>query len=227
MLNQARTYIEVGVQEGNTFNDPALDSLPVKIAVDPKFMFDISDGQRANGREYYQCSSDRYFTEFHPSNQSLDLVYLDGLHTFDQTYRDFCNTLCYASWSTIWLIDDVLPLSLAQAEPDLGRANELKRAIGEDHGWWMGDVYKIVAAIHDYYPSLSFGLLSDGNNAPGQLVVWFEKRSNFKPFFSSIGEISSLGYQDFLILKSLGHIYNPLGWDAIVTSIKASMMERT
>ena len=45
------------------------------------------------------------------ADHSLDLVYLDGLHTFEQTYRDLCNTLMHAHPATVILVDDTVPTS--------------------------------------------------------------------------------------------------------------------
>lgn len=208
-INNAKSYLEVGVNQGTTFNSELLDFFAQKVAVDPAFSFNISDYVR-EGTYFFSKTSDQFFTENPIPGFLADIIFLDGLHTFQQTFRDFCCSLSRGSSTCIWIIDDVKPLSIAQAEPDMKIVKALKEIIGEDHGWWMGDVYKTLIAIHDFFPTFSIAVLP---GMTGQAVVWPQPREDFKPVFDSLGKIDSMRYQDFLLLQE--SIFKPVEYDDV------------
>lgn len=187
----ARSYLEIGVNAGLTFNALEFDR---KVAVDPNFRFDISRCQRA-GAEFHPMTSDRYFLT-HGAAQKFDLIFLDGLHVFQQTFRDFCNSLVCSHERTLWLIDDVIPCDVYSAWPNQGEAVAFRKDAGGDSPLWHGDVYKVVFAIHDFFPMLSYITIGTAENA--QAVVWRAPRPDFVPVFESLGAIERLGYFDFL-----------------------------
>jgi len=187
----ARSYLEIGVFRGKTFN--ALD-FERKVAVDPRFQFDVADYQR-EGIEFHQMPSDQYFTR-HGLSRTFDIIFLDGLHTFQQTLRDFCNSLACAHDQTVWLIDDVLPVDVYSAWPNQTEALKFRRQAGGE-GWaWHGDVYKVVFAIHDFFPMYSYVTLGGRGNP--QAIVWKAPRVDFTPIFDSIEAIERLSYFDLL-----------------------------
>ena len=57
----------------------------------------------------------------------------------------------------------------------------------------MGDVYKVVFVIHDFFPQYSYASFPNH----GQTVIWPETRWNFTPTWNSLEKISRLGYRDF------------------------------
>jgi Glycosyltransferase 61 len=187
----ARSYLEIGVFRGKTFN--ALD-FERKVAVDPKFQFDVADYQR-EGVEFHHLHSDQYFIR-HGLSQTFDIIFLDGLHTFQQTLRDFCNSLACAHDRTVWLIDDVLPVDVFSAWPNQTEAVAFRKRAGGD-GWaWHGDVYKVVFAIHDYFPMYSYVTLGGRGNP--QAIVWKAPRVDFTPIFDSMEAIERVSYFDLL-----------------------------
>ena len=82
-LCQAKHYLEIGVCHGETFFN--ID-IPRKVAVDPLFRFDFA-GRSNEATTFLQIESDEFFSIY--NGPLFDIVYLDGLHTFDQTSRDF------------------------------------------------------------------------------------------------------------------------------------------
>ncbi|NES73873.1 MAG: class I SAM-dependent methyltransferase, partial [Okeania sp. SIO2D1] len=147
---------------------------------------------------FLEVSSDEFFKSYAQKFESFDLIYLDGLHTFEQTFRDFCASLAVAHSKTIWLIDDTCPRSYAQAQSSLQRCRQIQNFSGEKSGAWMGDVFKIVPAIHDFFPQYSFATFPDH----GQTVVWQKWRKDFQPQWNSLKMISQLEYADFVELQS-------------------------
>ena len=189
-INNAKNYLEIGVSKGVTFKEVEITN---KVAVDPCFRFDTSDDQ--SNCKYFEVTSDEYFSKIcAKENTNFDLIYLDGLHTFEQTFRDFCASLQYSNENTIWLIDDTHPVSMYSADPDMNRAQKLSDIAGYQIKSWMGDVFKVVFAIHDFFPQFSYRTFS----GHGQTVFWLETRTEFKPRWNCLEDISRLGFDDFL-----------------------------
>jgi|GEM_PF-5431802 len=163
----ARSYLEIGVQAGKTFFNV---DIPVKVAVDPNFLFDYKE--HASGEViFYNCTSDDFFSSV-DNSPTFDIVFLDGMHTFDQTYRDFCNALLHTHQRSIIIIDDTMPndyySSLRSQETCMYRRKH--EAPGSSIGEWRGDVYKILLFLNLFHSSLGFITVS--NDGPGQTVVW-------------------------------------------------------
>lgn len=187
----ASSYLEIGVNTGRTFNGVDLQR---KVAVDPEFNFDV-DQYRRDGIEFYSMPSDRYFT-MHAASLKFDIIFLDGLHTFQQTFRDFCNSLACAHDRTVWLIDDVLPVDVFSAWPDQKESVRFRKRAGFEGQPWHGDVYKIVFALHDFFPMYSYVTLQGKGNP--QTVVWKSPREDFTPIFNNLEAVERLTYFDLL-----------------------------
>ena len=112
-LAGAATYLEVGVNDGKTFFDV---ELPYKDAVDPEFRFE-HEGMGTDRVRFFELTSDRFFGSQLPRSR-YDIVFLDGFHTFEQTFRDFLATLPLSHEKTVWLIDDTVPCDAYSALRD-------------------------------------------------------------------------------------------------------------
>ena len=212
-INQSSYYLEIGVAKGVTFNAINIKN---KVAVDPKFKFNTNKYANEN-IVFLEVTSDEFFRNYAKSFQVFDLIYLDGLHTFEQTFRDFCASLSLAHAKTIWLIDDTCPGSYAQAQPSLQNCAKLTRISQEKPGGWMGDVFKIVAAIHDFFPQFSFATFPDH----GQTVIWNQWREDFQPKWNSLETISRLEYLDFVELQET--LFKRESYENIFASIKSAI----
>jgi hypothetical protein len=187
----ATRYLEIGVQHGRTFFGVEIAR---KIAVDPKFRFDWQSKQDDNTR-FFAMPSDAWFIN-HSRGEEFDVIFLDGLHTFEQTFRDFCNSLSVAHTKTIWVIDDTMPSDLYSAWPNQREAVTLRRDdLGIAKGTWQGDVFKTVFAIHDFFPMMNYCTVATGGNP--QTLIWRQPRADFKPLFNSLDAISRLTYFDY------------------------------
>lgn len=187
---QARTYLEVGVARGNTFHALSFER---QVAVDPSFRFDVAEHRR-DGVEFHEVSSDAYFTQI-AKRETFDIVFLDGLHVFAQTFRDFCNSLAFAHDRTVWIVDDVLPTDVYSAWPSHEEAVRYRREAGGDSYAWHGDVFKVVFAIHDLFPMFTYVTLGEAEDA--QTLLWKAPRKDFAPVFNSLERIERLTYFDF------------------------------
>ncbi|XPV76643.1 MAG: class I SAM-dependent methyltransferase [Desulfovibrio sp.] len=195
-FTQAKTYLEVGVSEGDTFFNVDIKH---KVAVDPYFQFDYMQYQ-TDSTILHQIPSDEYFIH-HAEGQKFDIIFLDGLHTFEQTFRDFCNTQCVAHDKTIWLIDDTVPSDIYSAHTISSEAIALRSLETKNvSGLWHGDVYKTIFAIADFFPMFSYCTSEE----PGYEQTFVYKRPvrHFTPLFNNLEAISRLEYFDFFKRKN-------------------------
>lgn len=188
--NGAGGYLEIGVHKGDTFRQVQIRS---KVGVDPKFAYD-SESENDEFTHHHEMTSDEFFVSAAQNYRPFDLIYLDGLHTFEQTFRDFCSTLSVAHKRTIWLLDDTMPTGPIAALPDPRRVNNLRNIMQDDSRAWMGDVFKVVLAIHDFFPQISYATYS----GHGQTILWQQARADFAPRWNSLAAISSLDYLDLV-----------------------------
>ncbi len=201
-LNNASTYLEIGVLHGNTFRGV---DIPYKVAVDPHFRFDV-DKYTDENTIFHSVTSDEFFAEHAQQHGKFDLIFLDGLHTFEQTFRDFCASLSFAHDKTIWVIDDTLPTGPLSAHPNHTLISAIRVLLRIKDRRWTGDVFKVVFAIRDFFPQFSYATF----NRSGQTVVWLEPRQGFAPRWNSLSKIRRLGYRAFLKAKAELRIAPPL-----------------
>jgi hypothetical protein len=206
--------LEIGVRYGRTFFPVAL---PLKIAVDPAFGFDPAKHAK-EGEIYLPITSDAFFDTFaqHPKaglfaepdgTLAFDVIFIDGLHTFAQSYRDFENSLRFSHDNTLWIIDDTVPDDVFSSHPTQGLAGRLRRQAGILGVTWHGDVYKTLMAIHDFHPECSYVTTMTKGNP--QTVLWktpsFDAGHARRPRFGSLERIDALGYLDILDNADLFH----------------------
>lgn len=182
-------YLEIGVQKGHTFFRIEAGH---KVAVDPKFRFK-TEAHRTEAVEFHQVTSDEYFSS-RWDGRKFDLIFIDGLHVFEQALRDFCNSLTACNARSLLVIDDTIPSDVFSALRSQELAVETRRKAGGVGRAWHGDVFKVVMFIHDYLPTLSYVTISTGGNP--QTFVWFEPRKNVQPRFGTLEAISRATYFD-------------------------------
>jgi hypothetical protein len=129
------------------------------------------------------------------SDVAPDIYYLDGLHTFEQTLRDFNNCVVHSHSRTVWLIDDTRPVDVYSALADPKRTLRFRHETGNKGLAWHGDVYKLVYYIHDFMPTLNYRTLVGSGN--GQTLVWRSNHRHHTPRFNNLESISRLTYFDF------------------------------
>jgi Methyltransferase domain len=207
-LNGARRYLEIGVFKGKTFLN---QTFAHSDGVDPNFQFDPAPHGSAS-RRFFKMSSDEFFLN-RPEADPYDLIFLDGLHTFEQTFRDICASMAMSHPGTVWVIDDTMPSDIFSAITNQREALRLRAAHGKRSNDWHGDVFKAVFALHDFFPTFDYRTVTDDGNP--QTVMIRRPRPDFNPKWNSLEAISRLGYQDFLANKALlqpcGNI-EMLGW---------------
>ena len=113
-------YLEIGTYQNETFNTIPLP-LKNKFGVDP-----ISGGN-------IKLSSDAFFKK---NNIKFDVIFIDGLHTYEQCQKDVINSLHSISNEGIILIHDLLPKNKFQAQ--IPRRQDV----------WNGDIWKVAVELN-------------------------------------------------------------------------------
>ena len=185
----ARTYLEIGVFQGDTFREV---SVPFRTGVDPGFAFDTSTVNNDSTR-LVQLTSDAFFAA-EAGYAPYDLVFIDGLHTFEQVVRDMGNALLHAHKHSVLIFDDTVPSDVYSAIPDWAACLQYRKASCSGDLSWHGDVFKIAFYIHDFWPSLNYCTIIGSGNP--QTLVWRAKGERRTALFDNLETISRLTYFD-------------------------------
>jgi hypothetical protein len=194
------SYLEIGVDRGATFQDIDVSS---KTGVDPDLKVRASNLE-GPGARIEAVPSDQYFASLDPSAR-FDLVFIDGMHTYEQTYRDLCSTLMHTHDRSVIVIDDTRPSDVYSAVRDQELAITIRRREQgrRERSWrrgdrsWHGDVFKVIFAIHDFHHGLDYATITGPDNP--QTVVWRSRAFARRPRFDSFEAIARLTYFDLIV----------------------------
>tara|TARA_Y100000816_G_C25995226_1_gene519908 strand:- start:112 stop:792 length:681 start_codon:yes stop_codon:yes gene_type:complete len=110
-------YLEIGCDKDQSFSKINIKN---KVGVDP-----ISGGT-------IRTTSDKFFLS---NNKKFDIIFIDGLHHYNQVLKDIYNSLKILNDNGFILVHDCLPKSLAQ------------QAVPRYRGSWQGDVWKSIVEL--------------------------------------------------------------------------------
>tara|TARA_B110000503_G_C7151579_1_gene415442 strand:+ start:1847 stop:2575 length:729 start_codon:yes stop_codon:yes gene_type:complete len=114
-------YLEIGTFQNETFNTIPLP-LHNKFGVDP------------NSGGNIRLSSDDFFQK---NKNKFDVIFIDGLHTYEQCQKDVINSLNFLNENGFILIHDLLPKNKFQAQ--VPRKQDI----------WNGDVWKVGVELNN------------------------------------------------------------------------------
>jgi hypothetical protein len=124
-----KTYLEIGV---NTQSQPGYNwvgvDIPVKHGVDP------------NVDTTYRMTSDEFFNNH--ISQKYDIIFIDGLHLFEQVYRDITNSLNHLVDGGIIVVHDCNPIT------------EITQRRERASDSWHGDVWKSIVKLKIEDPNI-------------------------------------------------------------------------
>lgn len=212
-------YLEIGVETGFTF---FAISAAFKTAVDPCFLFDVEAAKAEHPTsEFFPITSDAFFTT-RKTQENYDLVFLDGLHTWDQTYRDFCNTLLITGDRSIIILDDVFPSDVFSCNRDQVEAMMMRQLMtGDPSNAWHGDTYKVIPLIQTFHPTLNYcTIISDGNP---QAIVWRAKQ----PIQQPMGLIKEQGSLNMAALDYLWFLRNQQNYNLMTEAEALALVTGT
>lgn len=140
------TYLEIGVAQGRSLALVREGTTAVGVDPDTGSMERIFFHSPENNPQLFRLTSDDFFKSYRlpelMGSPALDVVFLDGLHHFDQTLRDFINVEKNVRPDSTILIHDGLPVSALVAERKRQSA------------FWLGDVWKIIPCLKAIRPDL-------------------------------------------------------------------------
>jgi len=113
-------YLEIGTYHNETFNTIPLP-IRNKFGVDP-----VSGGN-------IRLTSDDFFNE---NKIKFDVIFIDGLHTYEQCQKDVLNSLSALNKNGIILIHDLLP------------KNKFHSQIPRVQDVWTGDIWKVAVELN-------------------------------------------------------------------------------
>ncbi len=148
-----RTYLEIGVANGSSL---ALSSVP-SVAIDPAYS--VTRELHAPVR-LARTTSDEYFASTDPKEWlggPIDLAFIDGMHLFEYALRDFINVEKHCRWSSVVVLDDMLPRNVDEAARDRHTTA------------WTGDVFRVADVLRDLRPDLT--VLPVDTTPTGTVVV--------------------------------------------------------
>ncbi len=100
--------------------------------------------------EFYYETSDLFFAQHAPllfKDKPVDLAFVDGLHTYQQTYLDVANALDFLSQTGVILMHGCNPPKEASAFPAPSWKTAAKMHIPGWDGRWCGDVWKSIVRL--------------------------------------------------------------------------------
>lgn len=117
-------YLEIGVFNGENFNKINCE---VKHSVDPNYpaTFEMTSDEFFKDNQYHKKIGD--------PELRYDIIFIDGLHTAEQTYKDIINSLQILNENGFIVVHDCSPETEWHTRPE----SEYKR--GEE---WNGKTYK-------------------------------------------------------------------------------------
>lgn len=135
------TYLEIGIETGKTLVLAEPNTTVVGVDPNPVIQYRLPASTKV-----YPVESDTFFSQHNlteiTGKSTLDLAFIDGLHLFNQTLRDFINVEKACRPDTVVLIHDCLPLDTISSKPT--RTTNV----------WSGDPWKVMAILRKYRPDL-------------------------------------------------------------------------
>jgi Methyltransferase domain len=132
-----KMYLEIGVQAGVSLALAKCEA----IGIDPMPHVSV---ELPKGARVLAMTSDDFF-HYHADllvENPPDMVFIDGMHLFEYTLRDFIKVERQATPGTLVVIDDIFPAHPAQAE----RQRKTRT--------WTGDVWKLFEILNQYRTDL-------------------------------------------------------------------------
>jgi hypothetical protein len=160
---KALRYLEIGVNNGDNFFPIEISQ---KTAVDPSFAFSSARQTEWEAKnpanmaaKYITATSDDFFAKA-DAVDGFDVVFIDGLHTYEQSLQDVLNSLDKLNDNGVIVMHDCKPPHVAAAYPaaslqaaEDAQKDEATKVPGWD-GIWCGDVWKTICHLRSHRQDL-------------------------------------------------------------------------
>ena len=168
-----KNYLEIGCDNDENFLKISIDN---KIGVDPK----KGGTLRMTSDEFFKNNKDFF-----------DIIFLDGLHTYEQTIKDIDNSLKFLKTKGVIIIHDCLPKKI------------WNQIVPRMYGHWNGDVWKAIVHARTYDYADTYTLKADHG-----LGIIF-KRLNKKILKTSNRDFKKLNFSVYY--QNHEEYMNPIG----------------
>jgi hypothetical protein len=155
------TYLEIGCDKNILFNSVKIKK---KIGIDP-----VSGGN-------IRMSSDNFFKN---NQDKFDLIFIDGLHQYEQVKRDVYNSLKFLNDNGVILLHDCMPSSF------------MRQASKRSSNIWNGDVWKNIVEFRTLDQIDTYTIYAD--HGIGLIL----KRKNRNKLLLKIKSFDKLKFQDY------------------------------
>lgn len=180
------SYVEIGILHGDTLLLAPRDTQCVGIDPDPQLQ-----EKAKNIAKVFRLTSDDFFAT-HDLKEAIgephfSLAFIDGLHIWEQAFKDFINLERYADKKSIVLIHDCMALDRLSSERV------------RDSQFWSGDVWKVAVCLRKERPDLKMAMIPAFPT--GLCIVAGLDPTNTKlseNFAAYEKQYSALGYEDYL-----------------------------
>ena len=157
------SYLEIGCQSDVNFSKIIIKN---KIGVDPQ-----SGGT-------HRMTSDDFFKQ---NKSTFDLIFIDGLHVYEQVLKDIENSLKVLNDNGVILIHDCLPAKIWH------------QTIPQTHSSWNGDVWKSIVKSRTRIDIDTYTIEAD------QGLGLILKRENKDLLIDKIENFKNLKFRDYYI----------------------------
>ena len=184
-----RNYLEIGVYDGGALNE-ALDTTRC-IGVDPA---PLCDRKMPKYCQLFLETSDEFFQRHKPGRLTglltYDMAFIDGMHLFEYTLRDFINVERKSSRHSVVILNGCMP----KTEKTGSRKRETE--------FWSGDVWKIIPVLEKYRPDLKIQIFDVDPSGIAVITDLNSKNSVLEENLSEIlSEYIHQDYNDYLKLS--------------------------
>ena len=156
-----KSYLEIGCDRNQSFSNINIDK---RVGIDP-----VEGGT-------HKMTSDEFFSN---NNDKFDIIFIDGLHQYEQVIKDVKNSLNCLTKNGIVLLHDCLPRTLW---------NQVYPRINSD---WNGDVWKAIVECRTYENIDTYTCIAD--RGIGVIVP----RKNMNKLLLNKNDFKRLKYKDY------------------------------
>lgn len=175
-ITNAKSYLEIGCNTNEVFN---YVNCPHKVGVDPKKGGTL------------RMTSDDFFLQ---NKEKFDVVFIDGLHYYEQVKKDFENSIQVLNNNGMIIFHDMLPLDPKWAVVPVPENLET-------YGCWTGDVWRmafdLIAMDNIKFRLVMIdngcGVVTKSKQEPKVLPV----QNDWNWFAQNVGHLPLISYNDF------------------------------
>jgi hypothetical protein len=128
-------YVEIGVRGGDSLALAPSTCRSIGIDPEPKLAKEVK-------AELFEMTSDAFFDSRPALDPGISLAFIDGLHTFEQTLKDFINVEARCLPSSVIMLHDCIPLDKASS------------TVPQKTLFYTGDVWKALLVLSECRPDL-------------------------------------------------------------------------